>query len=355
MKQIKNKKTLMVLLIISIVLIGNYTVIAFDPFKLTHDDVNGIEKVINEAWSGELTQFGLSNTSVISLATTERYLYAGTWGDGVFRKDVTVEDSEWEYLGFDGEIVKSIYIDPAFPQTVYVGLSVCEEINEHGEPHSLYRSVDGGQNWVFCDQNIVYSYDTLCRLPVLCIDGIPGDPWTLYATSSAHVFKSTNQGLSWSLIYDQYDGAGLHDLKIDPSNPQCIWAAGEGSIEWPTIIKSTDGGQTWTSVTPDFDGCNACYSIVIGPQNSDIVYAGTEGCLLKTVNGGADWSNVFSPGSYPYIKGMVLDPSRPNHIIFGESPNGENFPFKLWGSGNSGQTWNSCMNGIKMGIISMLL
>ncbi|RLF29451.1 MAG: hypothetical protein DRN05_01650 [Thermoplasmata archaeon] len=297
-------------------------------------------------WNGNWEPFGLEGKTVESIVTTQRYIYAGTYNDGLFRKELNNQSSIWQYIGFGGEqkinCVHVIDLAP-LPDIIYVGLDVCGILDEYGEPHSLYKSMDGGITWYPCDDGLVtvddYNGDVY-RAPIFSINAIPdidSENTVLYAGSIAHIFKSTNDGQSWSLIWGGgMAGMGIHVITIDPSDPQTVWAGGETGIFVPIILKSTDGGNTWNIVTPPYLGDNSCYSIVIHPQNSDIVYAGMEGRLAKTTDGGETWDFILSPPEYPYFKGLLLDPLNPSHIFAGGGANVPNEPLRVWGTGGHG-------------------
>ena len=308
-------------------------------------------------WDADFSSIGLDEMHVESMATTSKFLYAGTT-DGIYRLDLSVEmhnnEFVWEFLGFEGELVNSIYIDPAFPKIIHVGLYVNGPINSYGEPHSLYKSNNGGETWKPIDEGIerveptgfgtedIYIPNT--RLTICCITGEPGDPQILYATSFACIFKSTNGGYSWNLIWGDpcLNGNGIHTLIIDPLNPECLWAGGEGSIYFAIIIKSTDGGYNWDFVTPWMGGDNACYTLAVHPLDSNTVYAGMEGKLAKTTDGGETWGFVLSPPEHPYIRGLVINPLEPNRIYAGGANNSPSAPLRIWGSNNNGQSWSCC-------------
>ena len=281
------------------------------------------------------SQFGLEGKHITSLASTDDYLFSGTVEEGLYRKNLANPDSEWEFLGFPGKTVESIYINPELPSTIYIGLYVFDQINPllPVETHSLYKSVDDGQNWYASDEGLVEvdNFGTIFRLPIFCIDGIDGDTETLYATSLCHTFKSTDGGQTWIFIDGALGVFGYkrHVICVAPSNPDILLAGGETNAYGGYIIKSVDGGQTWTGVTPDIGGDNACYSIIIHPENPDIIYAGMEGYLLKTINGGDSWAVEIHPNSGSYFRGLLFDPEDPNHIFAGGDFNGGN-DLKIW-------------------------
>ena len=45
------------------------------------------------------------------------------------------------------------------------------------------------------------------------------------ATASGGIFKSTNQGTSWTPVFDKVDAMmSIGDVAVAPSNPHTVWA-----------------------------------------------------------------------------------------------------------------------------------
>ncbi len=108
-------------------------------------------------------------------------------------------------------------------------------------------------------------------------------------------------------------------LAYAPSNTNIIYAAGAGG----GIFKSTDAGVTWT---PKSDGWPFLQSncVAVDPNDPNIVYAGTGDYfnggfpfgLMKSTNGGNTWTNhgaaTFGGG---IITRILIDPANANTLI----------------------------------------
>jgi hypothetical protein len=66
---------------------------------------------------------------------------------------------------------------------------------------------------------------------------------------------------------------------------------------------------------PDLSGDNACNSIVIHPDDPDVAYAGMEGAVIKTTDGGKTWSYTGLRNTLAYFYGLALDTATPAHIL----------------------------------------
>ena len=76
------------------------------------------------------------------------------------------------------------------------------------------------------------------------------------------------------------------------------------------IIKSTDGGDSWTQVGYY---TNTNYCMAIDPTDDSKLYAGTYGRVYYSTNGGVNWTSS-SYLSYVYFYGLAVDPSNPSTI-----------------------------------------
>ena len=91
------------------------------------------------------------------------------------------------------------------------------------------------------------------RIDDFAVARVPGQPDAIYvATASGGVFKSTNQGTSWTPVFDRVDAMmSIGDIAVAPSNPNVVWVGtGEAnnrqSSSWGDgVYKSIDGGRTW--------------------------------------------------------------------------------------------------------------
>lgn len=110
----------------------------------------------------------------------------------------------------------------------------------------------------------------------------PTDPNTVYlATSLGGIWKSTNGGASYTNVTDSLNlplpALSFHSLTLDPTNPQVIYAGtGEIAVSSGTgILKSTNGGQSWTLLGADTFQNHVVAAIIVDPQNPNRVYAAT--------------------------------------------------------------------------------
>ena len=80
------------------------------------------------------------------------------------------------------------------------------------------------------------------------------------------------------------DGGDIYALAIDPQSPTTIYAGTDGGIS-----KSTDGGARWKALSVSSFELPVS-TLAIDPLNRGTVYAGTYRGVFKTTDGGESWS-----------------------------------------------------------------
>ncbi|MFH0992347.1 MAG: hypothetical protein V1799_20295 [bacterium] len=150
-----------------------------------------------------------------------------------------------------------------------------------------------------------------------------GKNYTIYvATASGGLWKTDNEGTTWSPVFDQAASTAIGDVAIAPSDPNCIWiGTGEANIFRSSqagigVYKSVDAGKTWLHM-----GLADTYTIprmVIHPKNPDIVYVAASGHewttnaergVYKTMDGGKNWQKILYINDQTGANDLVMDPN----------------------------------------------
>src|SRR5262249_46519135 len=102
----------------------------------------------------------------------------------------------------------------------------------------------------------------------------------LAATSNAQIFRSNDDGNSWSLLpFPAQARATLHALAIDRRRPGVYLAGLSSDVpQYSGIIRTLDGGLTWERIS--VPSLRNVWSIAIWPEDSNVIAAGTEQGLL---------------------------------------------------------------------------
>jgi hypothetical protein len=69
---------------------------------------------------------------------------------------------------------------------------------------------------------------------------------------------------------------------------------------------------------------------VINPEDTQIVYLGMEGSVIRTTDAGENCFHVLQPPEYPYFYAVALDPLNPGHIYAGGHRGGSPPFTQIW-------------------------
>ena len=170
-----------------------------------------------------------------------------------------------------------------------------------------------------------------------------------HAVSAAQAFAITTDSANWTSIGPRPTDPGasatsgrVNAIAIDPRDNNVAYiGAAEGGV-W----KTTDGGANWTPLT-DGQASLAMGAIVLDPNNPDIVYAGTGeenfaqdayygAGILKSADGGATWTNIVGPFTRDYISALAVHPGD-GQVLLAAAQTG------IWRSADGGLTWSQAL------------
>ena len=138
------------------------------------------------------------------------------------------------------------------------------------------------------------------RITTLAID--PVNPNIMYLGAAfGGVWKSTDAGSSWTPLTDNEISLSSGSIAIDPNNTNIIYyGTGEATYSGASyygrgLLKSTDGGATWTHNQTGLPSLTYTSRLVIRPGHSDELLAamGNSG-LYKSTDAGFSWSQLLS-------------------------------------------------------------
>jgi photosystem II stability/assembly factor-like uncharacterized protein len=131
--------------------------------------------------------------------------------------------------------------------------------------------------------------------------------YTMYAaTRTGGLWKTINNGITWTPISDSVEVAAVGAVALAPSKPEIVWmgtgdqANARSSYSGTGVYKSIDAGKTWQLM--GLTDSHHIARIVIHPTNPDIVYVAAMGHLFsrnqergvfRTRDGGKTWEKVL--------------------------------------------------------------
>src|SRR5215216_1533931 len=244
-------------------------------------------------------------------------------------------NSAWSSLGPPGGDVFDVAASTVDANVVLAGLAPAGSFGG-----TLYRSNDGSNTW-----SEVSAVD---GVSVFDVEFAPDG--TAYLGTQDSVRKSTDAGLSWVTL-NLGIGANdqVFDVAIDPSDPSILWAAiADAAGSQPVnVMRSTNGGATWTNRTPPHAQPMSGRAIAIDPNNSNTVIAVFGGDFgggetWVTTDGGDSWMDRSAGLPDRPLNAVVYDGTRllvGGGLLFGSQFVG------LYESPNLGVTWTPLHDG----------
>ncbi|MBI9036845.1 MAG: hypothetical protein JEY97_01815 [Bacteroidales bacterium] len=199
----------------------------------------------------------------------------------------------------------------------------------------------------------------------------PDNPSEYYvAVASGNVWKTTNSGTTWNPIFDNYGSYSTGCITMDPNNHNIIWlGTGENNHQRALgygdgVYKTVDGGKKWKNM--GLKESRQIGKIIVDPQNSDVVYVAAEGSawgpggergLYKTSDGGKTWEKVLDISEHTGISSLVMDPQNPDILYAASEQRRRHVHTKIGGGPESaihkttdgGKTWRKLKSGLPDG------
>jgi hypothetical protein len=115
----------------------------------------------------------------------------------------------------------------------------------------------------------------------------PQNPSTIYAVSNGTLVRSVNSGVTFTAT--SLPSSHTLSIAIQPGNDQSLFA---GTVD-QGVLKSADGGATWTAVNNGLPVQNggqvSVQNLWIDPSNVSVIFVNTPNGLARTADGAANW------------------------------------------------------------------
>jgi photosystem II stability/assembly factor-like uncharacterized protein len=217
--------------------------------------------------------------------------------------------------------VSAIAIDPSDPDHILIG---------SGGGGGVWATRNNGKFWT----------PTSDHQPSLSIGALSFDPtnsFVVYAGTGEGdstlvkeknmlgigLLRSTDGGDSWTVICREgFEQSAFYELAVDPLNNKHILAATTAGL-----FESSDGGLTFTSRRSQRTWSVSIHPVVAtNPNSTKEIFAGCSDGVFRSTNGGTAWSRVSLPGGqrrYERIE-VCHAPSDGNVVyVFATSPDPE--------------------------------
>jgi len=204
------------------------------------------------------------------------------------------------------------------------------------------------------------------RADVVQVDAT--NPGTMYVGfGSGGLWKTVNNGMDWTCIFQEQAALGIGDMELAPSNPNIIYVGTGENLKKPRnftlpgtgMYRSTDAGRSWQHI--GLEDSWAIAEIAIHPTNPDMVMVAVLGHLwsknrnrglYRTINGGKTWEQVLYRDEATAANDVVIAPSKPEMMY---ASTWEVYPgvcgknSGVHRSSDGGKTWIACTDGLPSG------
>ncbi len=187
--------------------------------------------------------------------------------------------------------------------------------------------------------------ESLGTVEIIDIDINPQNPQEVYALVKGDgIYKSVSGGAGpWAKM--GLDANGVAAFVIDPSNPARLYAP-----TWNAVLKSTDGGNSWTANSQGLQGNQTVNVLTINPADPDILYAGAGENLVVSTDGGQRWTSLgYGEGlGVGKLHSIVVDPFNPTTLYVA------GLAGSIYKSTDGGNTFSQLPDNVGQGAYSLV-
>lgn len=262
-------------------------------------------------------------------------------GDGMYKS--TDGGKTWLQIGLsDTSQISRVRIHPRDPETVYV--AALGHVYGPNEERGVFRTKDGGKTW----EKVLYRDSKTGAIDLILDPSNPrviyAALWEFYRTPyslssggpGSGLFKSTDGGDNWVEISTNsgLPGGvlGKMGVTVSPAKPDRVWAIIEA--EAGGVFRSDDGGETWTRMNDDRSLRQRAWyytRIYADPKDAETVYVLNTG-FYRSVDGGRTYTGIRVPHGDNHD--LWIDSQNPARMI-NSNDGGANV------SNNGGISWTS--------------
>ncbi len=158
----------------------------------------------------------------------------------------------------------------------------------------FYKTIDGGTTWNLVT-NITPNPAAICGLDCVGASTVYG--CGAYFTP-AHIIKSTDSGNTWQFIDMSAYANALVDINFIDEN---VGFVSGNNATGGVILKTIDGGANWTQLLNTGTNGDYVWKLQVLSSNNNVLFGSVEsaapniGRLAKSIDGGANWTLYNAP------------------------------------------------------------
>lgn len=245
----------------------------------------------------------------------------------------------WEYFW-----EKRVLPDGSFPQAGIKQQEWSKYLQTHPHlknAHQQRTTSNTTGNWTSLGPNSSPGgYQGVGRIN--CVAFHPTNANTFYVgTPAGGLWRTTDGGSSWSNLTDNLPIIGVSSVAIHPTNTNTLYiATGDadgGDTPSIGVMKSTDGGATWSKTGLDWtmNQGRGISVLLMHPTNANTLIAATSVGVYKTTDAGVNWTRTKA-GNF---RDMEFKPGNPATIYLTGKESGGS-AHQIFVSTDTGGTWS---------------
>lgn len=222
--------------------------------------------------SGSLVVIGPTGT-LLPLTTSPNTFLATIGGVGIFRSQDAAASWALSTQGVSGWLGDAVAFDPMAPSTVYLTAT-----NGGG----IFKSIDSGTTWANLRHDNAHA---------IAIDPF-NSAHLLVVTTDEGLIESNDGGTNWHTITTLPPPPGgsaiLNGITFNPNQNGTIFISAQGG--GVGVLKSTDGGSSWSFANTGLTTDQAISAVTVNPQNPSMLFLGTTNGVFKSTDSGNSWT-----------------------------------------------------------------
>lgn len=218
-----------------------------------------------------------------------------------------------------------------------------EQVSINNHHQGVFKSIDRGKTWEHKVDVVDGNFIDGVKIQSMRID--PQDHELLYlGTVNNGLYKSSDGAQTWEKVVDENKilkpKATIYDIAIEKGNSDIIYLA-TLNRDRGELLKSEDGGKSWTSPYLISKLNKPVYTVEIDPRNQNIIYIGTgQSGLHRSKDKAEHWEAITWFDKGVEIKNILIDFHNSDGMILWLSNN-------IVKSVDRGETWESLKKNIR--------